>query len=154
MAFLLRQLADADPQFLRIVIAVTNALIAITTVVSALAKLAHYLKNKDHKAMTKKGTNNADAKRKSAPSDADTEDLLDGQFAGEFVQLPEGLTVALGTICRLALVNGGYFGLSVTDDGITARLALRTGKYHVDRRFYRLPDLEAALAKCLEKLRL
>lgn len=89
----------------------------------------------------------------SADEVDETEDLLGADFAGEFGEVPTTLEAAIGCIARLAVIKGGYFGLSVSDDRVSCRLVVRTGKRGVDRRFYRLADLEAALAKCLTALR-
>lgn len=79
----------------------------------------------------------------------DYPDSLDGEFAG----LPAQTVQNIGTIAGLAVSGGGYFGLSVTDDGGSARLAIRHGSFALDKRFYGLAKFEGALAYCLSKLR-
>lgn len=103
--------------------------------------------------MPKKGPNNVNNGRKAPDQNAPTEDLFDGEFPGEFTDLPKTIENPLGVVARLVCSNGGYFGLSITDDGGSARLAIRTGKFVADKRFYRLTELEAALAKAFSRLR-
>jgi len=103
--------------------------------------------------MNKKGPTNVQNGRKAPPANADEEDLFAGEFVGEFADLPTTIENPIGVVARLVCSNGGYFGLSITDDGGSARLAIRTGKFVADRRFYRLTELEAALAKAFSKLR-
>lgn len=85
--------------------------------------------------------------RSTAPADFPTE--LDGEFGA----IPTQTVANIGTIAGLAVVGGGYFGISVTDDGGSIRLAVRRGSFELDKRFYDLRKFDAALAYCLGKLR-
>lgn len=82
-----------------------------------------------------------------------TPDDFPAELRGEFEQLPRQLAANIGAVARAAVVGGGYFGLSITDDGGSARLAIRRGSFVLDRRFYAVGKLEAALAYCVGKLR-
>lgn len=78
------------------------------------------------------------------------------EFGGEFQSLSQQLCANLGTLAGLALVGGGYFGISITDDGGSIRLAVRSGSFQFDKRFYSLAKFEGAtawLARRLEELR-
>lgn len=103
--------------------------------------------------MTTKGPKNVVNGRKTTGTDVPSEDLFDGEFPGEFADLPKTIENPIGVVARLVCSNGGYFGLSITDDGGSARLAIRTGKFVADKRFYRLTELEAALSKAFSRLR-
>lgn len=151
--FLLQALADADPQFLRITIALTNALIAVTAVITGLARLFHYWRTRKEPKMTAKGTKVASTKRTERPPSTEVADFLAGELIGEFSELPEQLANTIGQVARLAITGGGYIGLSVSDDGVSAKLVVNRGQLRTERRFYRITDLEAALAICFSKLR-
>lgn len=101
---------------------------------------------------TKKGT--TDAKRGHTANQADTApaDFPTG-LDGEFSRLPAQTVKNLGTIAGLAVADGGYFGISVTDDGGSCRLAVRHQQVVLDKRLYRLSHLDTALAYLLSKLR-
>jgi hypothetical protein len=90
---------------------------------------------------------NTEVKRDTTPDD------FPDELRGEFEHLPKQLTANLGTIAGIAVSGGGYFGISVTDDGGSVRLAIRHGAFAIDRRFYAIGKLESALAYCLGKLR-
>lgn len=153
MNFLLQQLAEADPQSLRIVIALTNAIIAATALLTASARLYHYIRERNQKTMATKGTKNAGTAKSARDADTEKEDFLAGELHGEFTELPEQFANTIGQVARLTIAGGGYFGLSVSDDGVSAKLVINRGKLRTERRFYRLTDVEAALAVCLNKLR-
>jgi len=85
--------------------------------------------------------------RDTAPDD------FPAELLGEFAEIPAQLAANIGTIAGIAVGGGGYFGISVTDDGGSVRLAIRHKSLNLDRRFYGIAKLEAALAYCLRKLR-
>lgn len=103
--------------------------------------------------MATKGAKNVVKGRESTASDIEAEDIFGAEFSGEFGNIPETLEAAIGAIARLAIVNGGYFGLSVTDDRVSCRFVLRTARFTADKRIYRLSDLSSALQISLKKLR-
>lgn len=71
---------------------------------------------------------------------------------GEFERFGDVHTGNIGTIAALALRGGGYFGISVTDDGGSCKLAVRCGKVAFEKRCYSLVQFEALLAYSLKKL--
>jgi hypothetical protein len=90
---------------------------------------------------------NPEVKRDTTPDDFPEE------LRGEFEDLPQQLAANIGVVARATVIGGGYFGLSVTDDGGSVRLAIRRGTFAIDRRFYDVRKLESALAYCIGKLR-
>jgi len=74
------------------------------------------------------------------------------ELRGEFAKLPAQCVKNIGTIAGLTVSSGGYFGLSVTDDSGSLRLAVRHGAFVLDKRYYGLVQFETALAYCLRKL--
>jgi len=82
-----------------------------------------------------------------------TPDDFPDELRGDFDTLSDQLAANIGAIAAIAVSGGGYFGISVTDDGGSARLAIRHKSFELDRRFYGIGKLEAALAYCLRKLR-
>ena len=84
---------------------------------------------------------------------AQTPDDFPDELGGEFTEIPDQLAANLGTVAGMVVSGGGYFGISVTDDGGSVRLAIRHGTLALDRRFYALTKLESALAYCVAKLR-
>jgi len=81
-----------------------------------------------------------------------TPDDFPDELSGDFAILPRQLVENIGTIAGLAVSGGGYFGISVTDDGGSCRLAVRNGSFVLDKRFSTIAKLEGALAYCLRKL--
>ncbi len=103
--------------------------------------------------MTTKGAKpNAKSKPRSQPS-PETADEFDSQFPPEFSGLPDQLVTNFGPIIRLALAGGGYFGISVSDDRNSCKLAVRCGQFIFERRLNGIKQLEAASAFCFGKLR-
>lgn len=101
---------------------------------------------------TKRG--DSDVKQRSSISQRDTApDDFPIELGGEFEGIPDQTLENIGTIAGLAISGGGYFGISVTDDGGSLRLAIRSGSFALDKRFYALAKFEGALAYCLGKLR-
>jgi hypothetical protein len=88
-----------------------------------------------------------EVKRDTTPSD------FPAELRGEFEDFPQQLSSNIGVVARASVAGGGYFGLSVTDDGGSVRLAIRHGNFAIDRRFYDVRKLEQALAYCIGKLR-
>jgi len=74
------------------------------------------------------------------------------ELRGDFEQLSPQTIQNIGTVAGAAISGGGYFGLSVTDDGGSARLAIRHGAFVLDKRYYAVGKFEAALAYCVRKL--
>lgn len=103
--------------------------------------------------MPAKGRTNVKRVREVADSSAETTDPTIDIGGGDFTELPGTLEPALGAVIRVCVRKGGYFGLSVTDDGGSAKLTVRTGRVTVDRRFYKLADFTAAIAKIFASLR-
>jgi len=100
---------------------------------------------------TKKGI--LDAKRRPANTQGNVApDDFPDELSGEFAELPDQTIKNIGTIAGFAVRNGGYFGISVTDDGGSCRLAIRNGPFVLDKRFSTLAKFEGALAYCLRKL--
>jgi len=94
-----------------------------------------------------------DAKRRATERKADTTpDDFPDELNGEFSDLSDVLVRNIGAIAGLAVSGGGYFGVSVTDDGGSCRLAIRNGSFVLDKRFSTIAKLEGALAYCLRKL--
>ena len=94
-----------------------------------------------------------DARRQNNSQGNTAPDDFPSELLGEFATLPSQTVQNVGTIAGLAVGGGGYFGLSVTDDGGSVRLAIRHGSFVLDKRFYGLTKFEGALAYCLGKLR-
>jgi len=103
--------------------------------------------------MPVKGVKNATRNRKANSTDAEAEDIFSDLPSGDFAGLPQSLEAALGALVRVCTRRGGYVGISITDDGGSAKLTIRTGNFHADRRFYKLADFEAAVAQVFGKLR-
>ena len=100
---------------------------------------------------TTKGKTN-DERRPISPKASIAPDDFPEEFDGEFLKLPSQLIKNFGTIAGLAISGGGYFGISVTDDGGSCRLAVRSGSFVLDKRFSTIAKLEGAMAYCLRKL--
>lgn len=88
-------------------------------------------------------TNN---QRDTAPDDYPAE------LRGEFERLHGQVVQNIATVAAAAISGGGYFGLSVTDDSGSLRLAIRHGAFALDKRYYGLAQFETALAYCMRKL--
>lgn len=99
----------------------------------------------------KKGTENAE-RRPTINQGNTAPDDFPNELGGEFTALPEVTVRNIGVIAGLAVTGGGYFGLSVTDDGGSCRLAIRNGSFVLDKRFSTVAKFEGALAYCLRKL--
>lgn len=82
-----------------------------------------------------------------------TPDDFPDELGGEFEEIPDRLAANIGTLAGMVCGGGGYFGVSVTDDGGSLRLAIRHGAFALDKRFYAVGKLETALAYCVAKLR-
>lgn len=100
-----------------------------------------------------KGSENVKGRRKGPDPRPETEDLLSDLPSGDFASIPQQLEPAIGALCAVVLSGGGYIGFSTTDDGGSAKLTIRTAKHYVDRRFYKLADLEAAIATVFSRVR-
>lgn len=100
---------------------------------------------------TKKEITSAQRGPISPKADVSPDDFP-AELDGDFAVLPGQLAKSIGAIAGLALRGGGYFGISITDDGGSCRLAVRNGTFALDKRFSSLVKLEGALAYCLRKL--
>ena len=100
---------------------------------------------------TKKETSSAERRATNTQGNIAPDDFP-SELAGEFAEISEQTVRNIGTIAGLAVRNGGYFGISVTDDGGSCRLAVRNGPFVLDKRFSTAAKLEGALAYCLRKL--
>ncbi len=78
-------------------------------------------------------------------------DDFPSELLGEFTELPERFWANFGTVCGLSLAHGGYVGLSITDDGGSAKLAVRCSYVSFEKRVYKLTDLERLTAYLLGK---
>lgn len=73
------------------------------------------------------------------------------ELTGEFNELPSQLWTNFGVVCGRALAHGGYVGVSITDDGGSAKLAVRCPYVTFEKRIYKLADLERLIAYLLTK---
>jgi hypothetical protein len=78
-------------------------------------------------------------------------DDFPAELAGEFIKLPSQFWGNFGTVAGRALARGGYLGLSVTDDGGSAKLAVRCPYVSFEKRVYKLTDLERLVSYLLTK---
>ena len=99
---------------------------------------------------TKRGETNATKRNKPVES-LGVPDDFPAELLGEFSDLPDRLWTNIGTVIGLALAHGGYFGLSITDDGGSAKLAVRCTYVSFEKRVYKLADLERLTAYLLGK---
>jgi hypothetical protein len=90
---------------------------------------------------------------KDSASTTQTPDDFPAELRGEFEEVGGQLAANIGTVAGMAVSSGGYFGISITDDGGSVRLAVRHGTLALDRRFYTVGQLESALAYLVGKLR-
>lgn len=102
--------------------------------------------------MPRKGTATNDRQGKTYTQRSEAPSDFPSDLSGEFEELPAITVQNIGTIASLAVRGGGYFGLSITDDGGSARIAIRNGPFVLDKRFYQMSKFEGALAYCLRKL--
>jgi len=94
---------------------------------------------------------NATRQKANQPATTTPDDFPE-ELGGEFEQMGGQLAANIGTVAAMVCSGGGYFGLSVTDDGGSVRLAVRHESLALDRRFYALGKFEAALAYLVRKL--
>jgi len=137
----------------RLVDAIYQAVLLLGAIAAAYSARRHLTINKELTPMESKGAKTHDAGRTNGHNAIEKEDLLDDAVTGEFAEIPQSLEAAIGAICRLSVINGGYFGVSVTDDRVSCRIVVNTGKGKHDRRYYRLADFSDVLAKLLPKLK-
>ena len=79
-------------------------------------------------------------------------DDFPSELLGEFANLSDVTAGNIGHICRWAVSGGGYFGFSITDDGDSCKLAIRSKKLSIEKRCGSLVQLETLLAYCRKKL--
>lgn len=101
--------------------------------------------------MATKGTTDAKARPQSTQPTALPDDFPD-ELRGEFSAFSDVNRTCIGIIAGYAIVGGGYFGLSVTDDGDSCKLAIRCKKLAFEKRCGSLKQFEALLAYCQRKL--
>jgi hypothetical protein len=87
----------------------------------------------------------ADVQRDVLPDD------FPAELVGEFRDLPAQFWQNFGTICGRVLASGGYVGLSITDDGGSAKLAVRCALVSFEKRVYKFVDMERLTAYLLGK---
>ena len=101
--------------------------------------------------MTTKGARtNGRASNNAAKSDSLPDDFPP-ELSGEFTKLTKRFWSNYGTVAGTALSAGGYIGLSITDDGGSAKLAVRCPLVSFEKRVYKLADLERLVAYLLGK---
>ena len=101
--------------------------------------------------MATKGVKNNGTRRSSELQHAVLPDDFPAELVGEFRELPQQFWTNFGTICGKVLAAGGYVGLSVTDDGGSAKLAVRCPLVSFEKRVYKFVDLERLTAYLLGK---
>jgi len=103
--------------------------------------------------MATKGTKPNASVRTSGREQTALPDDFPTELLGEFGSLPEQTIANIGTIAGYAIAHGGYFGISTTDDGGSAKLAIRAASLSFEKRVYKLADLDKLLSYSLGKLR-
>lgn len=78
-------------------------------------------------------------------------DDFPSELVGEFTKLSGQFWQNFGTVSGRCLAHGGYIGLSVTDDGGSAKLAVRCPYVSFEKRVYKFGDLERLTAYLLTK---
>lgn len=132
---------------------VTSVAASVVAVALAFIPLITWWVKRSTLVTEKKEQTRVNNRRKKDSPDASSEDIFAGSVTAQFGAIPKSIEAQVGLVARLTISAGGYFGLSVTDDGGSCRLAIRHGTLVADRRFYTLGDLEAALSTCYSKLR-
>jgi len=94
---------------------------------------------------------NARTSSSSTPAMASA-DTVSYQFSLPFVELDRVTADNLGKLLRLALIGGGYFGISIPDDGGNCRLAIRCTRLVVDVRCHNFADFGTVLADLHKRL--
>jgi hypothetical protein len=122
-------------------------------VLFCVRKFAAFIVMKGIITMATKGKQTNAERRAVEPKGDVTPADFDFITSGDFSDLSGQIVQNIGVVAAATTSGGGYFGLSTTDDGGSCRLAVRHGSLVLDRRFYRLTDLESALAYCIRKLR-
>jgi hypothetical protein len=95
-----------------------------------------------------KGGNNRPVPRETTPLPDD----FPSELRGEFSEFSAVNIKCIGIIAGHATVGGGYFGLSITDDGDSCKLVVRNKKLAFEKRCGSLKQFEALLAYCQTKL--
>ena len=103
--------------------------------------------------MTTKRGGTSGSKRTTFTEPSSLPDDFPSELLGEFSDLPRQFWDNFGTVSGLALAKGGYIGLSVTDDGGSAKLAVRCSYVSFEKRVYKLADLERLTAYLLGKVK-
>lgn len=99
---------------------------------------------------TKRGESNA-TKRNQHVESSSLPDDFPSELLGEFTDLSGQFWANFGAVSGLALAHGGYIGLSITDDGGSAKLAVRCSYVSFEKRVYKFADLERLTAYLLGK---
>lgn len=79
-------------------------------------------------------------------------DDFPSELRGEFSELSDVNIKCIGIVAGHAVVGGGYFGLSITDDGDSCKLVVRHKKLAFEKRCGSLKQFETLLAYCQRKL--
>jgi len=79
-------------------------------------------------------------------------DDFPSELRGEFSELSAVNIKCIGIVAGHAVTGGGYFGLSITDDGDSCKLVVRHKKLAFEKRCGSIKQLEALLAYCQTKL--
>lgn len=102
--------------------------------------------------MKAKGVKKHEPKREGSESGPSPTDEFDNEFPSEFAGFPKQLIANIGPVIERALLGGGYFGISISDDRGSCKLVVRHGPFEFDRRLPTINHLEQALAFCFRKL--
>jgi hypothetical protein len=79
-------------------------------------------------------------------------DDFPSELRGEFSEFTDVNIRCIGIVAGHAVTGGGYFGLSVTDDGDSCKLVVRHKKLAFEKRCGSIKQLETLLAYCQRKL--
>lgn len=102
--------------------------------------------------MAGKRSNNVLPTNTQGPRPSDVPADFPSEFDGEFTGLSGQLLANLATLAGMAVGGGGYFGISITDDGGSIRLAIRRASFTFDKRFYNLHKFEGACAWLAQRM--
>lgn len=101
--------------------------------------------------MATKGVKQNGTSRPAAHESVELPDDFPTELGHEFSQLPEQFWKNFGVVTGRVLARGGYIGLSVTDDGGSAKLAVRCPCVSFEHRVYKFTDLERLTAYLVTK---
>lgn len=101
--------------------------------------------------MPVKGTKNGQSQPKAYEPLAIPDDLPD-DLKSSFGDLGEDFKRAFGPIVARACVGGGYVGFSVSDDGDSCKLVVRTARFAIEKRCYSVKQLDSLCTYVWSKL--